>query len=221
VHPCSSSKQALRRLPAHFAVTGARDRLLCRACRFLHRGFLAILFMSWRHRLAPMRGASICCAAGLRIMVQLTDPQFSASAPIYQAIRISATPRALRARYRFRGIDRRSRAEVSTARPHSRHQPRTVAGRRRMVTPPGFAAPAGPGGCRACGSLPETHHRWFRLYRVAEPRRFTRDERPRVRGAIPPCGHLSLSRVYVSDIDVWRTVKTAAWIRSGAGIRSP
>jgi hypothetical protein len=27
-------------------------------------GFLAILFMSWRHRLAPMRGASICCAAG-------------------------------------------------------------------------------------------------------------------------------------------------------------
>jgi len=113
----------------------------------------------------------------LRIMVQLTDPQFSASAPIYQAIRISATPRALRARYRCRGIDRRSRAEVSTARPHSRHQPRTVAGRRRMVTPPGFAASAGPGGCRACGSLPETHHRWFRLYRVAEPRRFTRDER--------------------------------------------
>jgi hypothetical protein len=31
----------------------------------------------------------------LRIMVQLTDPQFSASAPIYQAIRISATPRVL------------------------------------------------------------------------------------------------------------------------------
>ena len=49
-------------------------------------------------------------------------------------------------------------------------------GRRRMVTPPGFAAPAGPGGCRACSSLPETHRRWFRLYRVAEPRRFTRDE---------------------------------------------
>ena len=51
--------------------------------------------------------------------------------------------------------------------------------------------------------------------------RFRQPAPPRVRGAIPPCGHLSLSRVYVSDIDVWRTVETAAWIRSGAGIRSP
>ncbi len=61
-------------------------------------------------------------------MVQLTDPQFSASAPIYQAIRISATPRALRARYRCRGIDRRRRAGVSTARPHSRHPAATRCG---------------------------------------------------------------------------------------------
>src|ERR1700720_1129873 len=51
--------------------------------------------------------------------------------------------------------------------------------------------------------------------------RFRQPAPPRVSGAIPPSGHLSLSRVYVSDIDVWRTVKTAAWIRSGAGIRSP
>ena len=31
----------------------------------------------------------------------------------------------------------------------------------------------------------------------------------------------TLPRVYVPDIDVWRTVKAAAWIRSGAGIGSP
>ena len=31
----------------------------------------------------------------------------------------------------------------------------------------------------------------------------------------------ALPRVYVPDIDVWRTVKAAAWIRSGAGIGSP
>ena len=31
----------------------------------------------------------------------------------------------------------------------------------------------------------------------------------------------ALPRVYVADIDVWRTVKAAAWIRSGASIGSP